>query len=130
MGGKGAFGLARFRRLLSFDDADLTHIDFKNTPEERRLRLAVLSENERSAYRCLSEGFSESWTTETLGLHRGDAKKLYRSIYRKLGVENQRGITEHYAMREAGFLQRRERPTMSDGDIMKLIAAVKDNTNF
>ena len=65
--------------------------------EERSLKLASLSETERKAYGYLFEGYSEAWTTETLGMEKRDAKKLYAGIYKKLGVSSPRQLILNYA---------------------------------
>ena len=59
---------------------------------------------EQTAYKWLYEGYSEAWTAETLGLKRKDARNLYKSIYHKLGVENQREIIQYYALQEVEFI--------------------------
>jgi len=63
----------------------------------------MLSVEERKAYQWLFEGYSEPWTTETLGLEKKDAKKLYICIYRKLGVGSSQELVHYYAPREVQF---------------------------
>ena len=66
--------------------------------------MATLSDQEMIVYKWLYEGYSETWVAETMGLRRSEAKKLFKGIYRKLGVENRRGIIQYYALRELKFL--------------------------
>ena len=76
----------------------LQHISKNNTAEERIQRIATLTKEEHTTYAWLFEGYSEAWTTETLGLEKQDAKKLYHGIYRKLGIKNSREIINFYAL--------------------------------
>ena len=81
----------------------MPHIRQNNTRNEKSSRIAELSEQEQTAYKWLYEGYSETWTAETLGLTRSDARKVFKSIYQKLGVDNQSGIIEYYAQQEVSF---------------------------
>ena len=74
----------------------LLHISKTNTAEGKTKRIATLTKEEHTAYIWLFEGYSEAWTTETLGLEKRDANKLFKGIYRKLGVRNSREIIFYY----------------------------------
>ena len=76
------------------------HIRGMQTQEEMSRRLAALSAQEETAYKWLLEGYSEAWTTETMGLDRRRARRLYAGIYRKLGVVSSREIIRYYAVFE------------------------------
>jgi len=65
--------------------------------EERARKLALLSKTEKRAFGYLFKGFSEAWTTETLGMETRDAKKLYAGMYKKLGVRTPRELILSYA---------------------------------
>ena len=81
--------------ILSEKSDGLRHIG-ENTDDEKARRLSTLSGNEKEAYKWLLEGYSERWTTETLGLERTDARLLFHSIYRKLGIGSAREIIHCY----------------------------------
>lgn len=81
------------------------HISEKNTADEKSRRIVTLADLERTAYQWLFDGYSEGWTTETMGLEPRDAKKLYAGIYRKLGVTGSRELVQYYAPQEVGFLK-------------------------
>lgn len=81
-------------------NACLPHISTMNIPREKDRRIDSLSADERSGFRWLFEGYSEPWTTETLGLEKPAARMMYRSIYRKLGVRNARDLIRYYAASE------------------------------
>ena len=101
---KEGTNLAHFRQLFKINGANVPMVSPNTMQDEKTGRLAALSGQEHAAYKWLYEGYSESWTAETLGLKRSDAKRLFRSIYKKLGVENQRGIIQKYALRELDFM--------------------------
>ena len=84
------------QRIFAGRGAGFSHIRENNTPDEKERRLATLSDEEKEAYKWLFEGYSEGWTTETLGLEAWDAKALYDSLYRKLGVGSPREILRYY----------------------------------
>jgi len=86
-----------------FHVSDVTHISENDTSEERTRRLTTLSDEEQRVHKWLFEGYSEAWTTETLGIEKRDAKTLFAGIYRKLGVVNSREIIHYYAPREVRF---------------------------
>ena len=92
------------QKLFAAHNSSPPHISANNTAEERARRLASLSEEEQPAYKWLFNGYTEVWTTETLGLEKSDAKKLYNGIYRKLGIRDPREIVRYYAPREIHFI--------------------------
>ncbi len=73
------------------------HISRMNTSEEKASRLKTLSHQEREIYHWLFEGYSESWTAETIGLEKGEAMKIFDDIHRKLGIRNSHEIIVFYA---------------------------------
>jgi len=87
-------------RIFTRCNAVLPHIRENNTPDEKGRRLATLSDEEAKAYKWLFEGYSEAWTTETLGLEKWDAQVLYDNIYHKLGVRSSREILRYYVPRK------------------------------
>jgi hypothetical protein len=97
--------LSWFKRIFAENNDNLPHISEKNTFDERTRRLATISEEEQKAYKWLFEGYSEAWTTETLGLEKQDAKVLYDSIYNKLGVSGSREIICDYAPCESHAIE-------------------------
>jgi hypothetical protein len=97
--------LSWLKRIFTGDNENLPHISQNNTSNERNRRLATISEEEQKAYKWLFEGYSESWTTETLGLEKQDAKELYDSIYHKLGVTDSREIISYYAPHEVHIIE-------------------------
>jgi len=97
--------LAWIQRLFSGKGAGPPHISENNTVDEKSRRIATLSDEELEAYKWLFKGYSEAWTTETLGLEKQDAKRLYIGIYRKLGVGSSREIVHYYAPREVKFVK-------------------------
>ncbi|MCL2060450.1 MAG: helix-turn-helix transcriptional regulator [Oscillospiraceae bacterium] len=96
--------MTRLLNLFNAKGAKAPIIDQNLSQNEKSSRLAALSIDERAAYKWLYEGYSEPWTMETLGLKKNAAKRLFRSVYRKLGVENQRGLIQHYALQELEFM--------------------------
>ena len=101
--------LARLRQILKMNIPKksatvLPYIRSNNTQSEKSNRVASLSDQEQKVYKWLFEGYSEAWITETMGLNRSGSKKIFKSIYKKLGVDNRRGIIQYYARREVEFL--------------------------
>lgn len=94
-----------FDRMFDRRNPYPRHISENNTADERTRRLATVSESEQKAFKWLFEGYSEAWTTETLGLEKQDAKDLFIGIYRKLGVKSAREIVRYYAPREVCFIR-------------------------
>lgn len=90
-------------RIFIGSDVHLRHISENDTADEKILRLSTLSSKEQIAYKWLFDGYSEVWTTETMGLETLDAKILYNNIYRKLGVRSAREIVHYYAPRDIRF---------------------------
>ena len=82
--------------MVSRRNHGLRYIRKNSTEEEKADRLSTLTDTEKEAYKWLLAGYSERWTTETLGLERSEARALFQSVYRKLGVENTREIIHCY----------------------------------
>jgi hypothetical protein len=95
--------LSWLKRIFAGNNDNLAHLSQNNTPGEKARRLAAISDEEQQAYNWLFEGYSEAWTTETLGLEKQDAEELYNIIYRKLGITGAKEIIRYYAPREVHF---------------------------
>lgn len=97
---RGWISLAWLHKLFAGNNC-LPHISENNTTDEKNRRLATLSDEEQKAYKWLSDGYSEAWTAETLGLEIRDAKGLFDSVYHKLGVKSSRELILCYAAGES-----------------------------
>ena len=63
--------------------------------EERR-PVVVLDRQEQAVLNWMAEGYTPRWIAETMLLSKRGARKLFRRVYRKLGVKNAREVSRFY----------------------------------
>lgn len=64
--------------------------------ETERRRVRLLTAEERKAFEWFKAGYTARWTEETMLLDRRTAKRLFASLYRKLGVKSAPEVTRLY----------------------------------
>lgn len=67
-----------------------------NTDQEKQWRISLLTEDEYKAFEWFQKGYTARWTAETMFLDRKTAKRLFDSIYRKLCVTDEAGVSRVY----------------------------------
>ena len=63
---------------------------------EKQRRIALLSGDEYQAFKWFRLGYTARWTAETMLLDRRTAKKLFKSVFRKLYAANAAEICRRY----------------------------------
>lgn len=84
----------RFRRAIAEVFAPPPRETSVEADKQRRVN--SLTEDERKAFEWLNAGYTPRWTAETMLLDKRDAKALFSSLYRKLGVHNARKLLQLY----------------------------------
>ena len=64
--------------------------------EEKRQRVAMLSGDELKAFEWFKMGYTVRWVAETMLLDRRSAKRLFSSVFHKLGAANAAEICKFY----------------------------------
>lgn len=67
-----------------------------NTEQEKQWRISLLTDDEYKAFEWFRKGYTAGWTAETMLINRKTAKRLFGSIYRKLCVTDEAGISRVY----------------------------------
>lgn len=67
-----------------------------NTDQEKQWRISLLSDDEHKAFEWFRQGYTARWTAETMLLDRKTAKRLFRSVYRKLCVADEAEVSRVY----------------------------------
>lgn len=64
--------------------------------EEKRQRVMILSGDERKAFEWFKMGYTTRWVAETMLLDRRSAKRLFGSVFHKLGVADEVEVCKFY----------------------------------
>lgn len=64
--------------------------------QEKQWRISLLTDDEYKALEWFRQGYTARWTAETMLLDRKTAKRLFGSIYRKLGVADEAEVSRVY----------------------------------
>lgn len=67
-----------------------------NMEQEKQWRVSRLANDERAAFEWFRLGYTARWTAETMLLDQKTAKRLFGSIYRKLGVTDEVEVSRIY----------------------------------
>ncbi len=100
-----------FKSILSPKADSPVPPDGMNTDQEKQWRVSQLTEDESKAFYWFRQGYTASWTAETMLLDRKTAKRLFDSIYRKLCVADEGEVSRVY---RAAKLTPEELPTEED----------------
>ena len=63
---------------------------------EKRRRISGLSGDEQKAFGWFRQGYTACWTAETMLLDRKSARRLFCSLFRKLGVTDEAELCRLY----------------------------------
>ncbi len=68
----------------------------KPPASEEQRPVVVLDWQEQAVLNWMAEGYTPRWIAETMLLGKRGARKLFRRVYRKLGVKNAREVSRFY----------------------------------
>lgn len=101
------------KRFLSQPKPDIFILaEGTDLEDEKRRRISALSGDEQKAFEWLRQGYTARWTAETMLLDRRTAKRLFASLFRKLGVANESEACRLYRQTS---LQPKDAPPEEDG---------------
>lgn len=72
------------------------HVQGMDADDEKQRRISLLSGDEYKAFEWFRLGYTARWTAETMLLDRRTARKLFKSVFRKLYVANEAEICRLY----------------------------------
>lgn len=64
--------------------------------QEKQWRVSRLMNDERKAFEWFRLGYTARWTAETMLLDRKAARRLFRTVYRKLQVADEAEVSRFY----------------------------------
>lgn len=85
-----------FRWISTSKPDDLSPPDGMSTEQEKRWRISLLTDDERSAFEWFRLGYTASWTAETMLLDRKTARRLFSSVFHKLRVADEAEVSRVY----------------------------------
>ena len=85
-----------FQSILPHKVDDPIPPEGMNTDQEKQWRISLLTDDEYKAFEWFRKGYTAGWTAETMLLDRKTAKRLFDSIYRKLCVADEAGVSRVY----------------------------------
>ncbi len=85
-----------FRSRSTPRSDDISPPDGMNTEQEKKWRILMLTQDERTAFEWFRLGYTARWTAETMLLDRKTAKRLFSSIFRKLHVADEAEVSRVY----------------------------------
>ncbi len=85
-----------FRSISSSRPDNLSPPNGMSTEQEKKWRISLLTEDERSAFEWFRLGYTGQWTAETMLLDRKTAKRLFSSVFHKLRVADEAEVSRVY----------------------------------
>ena len=85
-----------FKSILPLKAGDPIPPEGMDTDQEKQWRISLLTDDEFKAFGWFRQGYTARWTAETMLLDRKTSKRLFDSIYRKLGAADEAEVSRIY----------------------------------